>query len=169
MRRILVLAAACFAPGVYAQQGAPPPPRCDAPIYRQFDFWIGAWNVTNPAGMKVGESSITKEESGCLVVEHWIGSRGVGGQSYNFYDPASRKWRQVWVAPSEQTDYSGALNDRGEMVLEGVSQLAGGATQRSRGTWTANPDGTVRQRFEDWDPKKKAWSESFNGLYTRKG
>jgi hypothetical protein len=169
MRWIVTLAAACFAADAVAQQGAPPPTRCDAPIYRQFDFWIGEWGVTDPAGKKVGESSITREAAGCLIVEHWKGASGVSGQSYNFYDPGSGKWRQVWVAPSEETDYIGALNHRGEMVLEGVSQLAGGATQKSRGTWTINQDGTVRQRFEDWDSKTKAWSETFNGLYVRKG
>ena len=169
MRLIWLLLAGCGAPAALAQQSAPPPARCEAPVYRQFDFWIGDWSVTNPAGKRVGESSITREETGCLIVEHWKGASGVGGQSYNFYDPSTKSWRQVWVAPSEETDYSGALNEKGEMVLEGVSQLAAGATQKSRGTWTANRDGTVRQRFEDCDPKTKVWSESFNGLYTRKG
>jgi hypothetical protein len=169
MRLIFVLGVVCLAPSALAQQSAAPPPRCEAPIYHQFDFWIGEWTVTNPAGQKVGESSITREEAGCLIVEHWKSGKGNAGQSYNFYDPAAKKWRQVWVAPSELTDYSGALNAGGEMVLEGLSQQAGGATQKSRGTWTANKDGTVRQRFSEWDPKKKAWVESFNGLYARTG
>ena len=143
-----------------AQQPGPPPNWCDAPASRQFDFWIGDWTVTNPAGVKVGDSSITREEKGCLIVEHWMSARGNIRQSYNFYDPQTKAWRQVWVAASEMTDYSGALNDKGEMVLEGVSRLAGGQTQKSRGTWTANKDGTVRQRFEDWDPKAKSWQET---------
>ena len=169
MKSGLVLAAMVLSsPAALAQQGAAPPPRCEAPVYRQFDFWIGEWTVTNPAGKKVGESSITREEAGCLIVEHWKSASGNAGQSYNFYDPAGKRWRQVWASPSELTDYSGALNGSGEMVLEGVSQQAGGATQRSRGTWIAYKDGTVRQRFSEWDPKKKAWVESFNGLYTRK-
>src|ERR1700753_2816621 len=114
--------------------------RCEAAVYHQFDFWIGEWTVTNPAGKKVGESSVTREESGCLIVEHWKSAAGNAGQSYNFYDPAAREWRQVWFAPTELTDYRGALKPNGEMVLEGLSQLAGGATQKSRGAWTANKD-----------------------------
>ena len=146
-----------------------PPPRCVDPVYRQFDFWIGRWEVTNLKGVKVGDSEITREEDGCLIVEHWTSASGNHGQSYNFYDAGRKVWRQVWVAPGEMTDYAGSLNAKGEMALDGVSQQSGGHTQKSRGLWTANADGTVTQNFKVWDPGKKAWVEDFTGIYSRKG
>ena len=33
-----------------------------------------------------------------MVHEHWKGSRGGTGQSFNFYDRGDRKWHQVWIA-----------------------------------------------------------------------
>lgn len=145
-----------------------PPPRCEGFVYRQFDFWVGEWDVFNPAGQKIGESSVTREEAGCLIVEHWRSKTGGQGQSYNFFDPSREQWRQVWISAVELTDYAGNLNSKGEMVLEGDLQQAGGYAGRSRGIWTANSDGSVRQRFENYDTAKSAWSENFNGLYKRK-
>jgi hypothetical protein len=175
MRTLLFLAALAGAPA-FAQptqpsqpaQPAPPPPRCDTSVYRQFDFWIGEWEVFDKTGQKIGDSSVTKEEAGCLLVERWKSARGNNGQSYNFVDPSRGQWRQVWVSPTELTDYAGNLNAQGEMVMEGDLQQVGGYGGRSRGTWTANPDGTVRQRFEGWDSAKSDWVENFNGLYKRK-
>ena len=48
-------------------------------------------------------------------------------------------------------------------------QQAGGYGGRSRGTWTKNAAGSVRQRFETYDTGKSDWVESFNGLYKKKG
>lgn len=152
-----------------AQEPAPTPPaRCEKSVYRQFDFWIGEWDVFNPTGEKVGESSITREEAGCLIVEHWRSAKGGQGQSYNFFDPSRGQWRQVWISAAEPTDYAGNLNANGEMVLEGDLQQAGGYSGRSRGTWTANADGSVRQRFETYDTASGSWAENFNGLYRKK-
>src|SRR6185503_8968589 len=44
-----------------------------------------------------GTNQVTLEESGCVVHEHWIGSKGGTGQSFNFYDRADRKWHQLWI------------------------------------------------------------------------
>jgi hypothetical protein len=153
---------------------AAPPPRCVAKIYHQFDFWIGEWEVFAPGkdgkglGPKIGESSVTQEEAGCLLIEHWRGGKGANGQSYNFYDVMRKAWRQVWASPTELTDYAGALDAKGQMVLEGVSQQAQGSQQRSRGTWTANADGTVTQNFKSYDAKTKAWTDNFTGIYRKK-
>lgn len=168
MNRMLTIAALAATPACAQTPAPPPPPRCEAAVYRQFDFWIGEWDVFNPGGDKIGESSVTREEAGCLIVERWKSAKGNSGQSYNFYDPSRGQWRQVWLSASELTDYAGAFNARGEMVLEGDLQVIGGYGGRSRGTWTANPDGSVRQRFESYDSGKSAWVENFNGLYRRK-
>jgi hypothetical protein len=156
------------APACAQAPASAPPPRCETSAYHQFDFWIGEWDVFNPAGQKIGESAITREEAGCLIVEHWKSAKGGQGQSYNFFDPSRGQWRQVWVSAGELTDYAGNPNAKGEMVLEGDLQQAGGYGGRSRGTWTANADGTVRQRFENYDTAKSDWVENFNGLYRRK-
>src|ERR1051326_7600902 len=72
---------------------------CTAPEHRQFDFWVGEWEVTDSGGTTaIGANSVTREESGCLIHEHWRGGKGGTGQSFNFYDRQGRHWEQVWVA-----------------------------------------------------------------------
>ncbi len=56
---------------------APPPAPCQGPEHRQFDFWIGHWDVYGPAGKKVGENLIEAFANGCGLAEHWTGSGGV--------------------------------------------------------------------------------------------
>lgn len=69
------------------------------PEARQFDFWIGEWNVQDTkSGYPVGQSSIQLVAGDCLILENWT-ALGVpnNGKSMNYYDPQTRKWEQVWV------------------------------------------------------------------------
>ena len=93
-----IVLAAATAGSTLAQDKAPPPPPCTDAQFRVFDFWAGAWDVYNANGKKAGDNTITIEEGGCLLVEHWAGAGGGTGQSYNFVDRATGKWRQVWVS-----------------------------------------------------------------------
>src|SRR5436190_24339821 len=72
--------AATTAPGTDAASGSPAPaapaaaspapPRCDAPEYRQFDFWAGEWDVTSAAnGSAAGTNSVTRTLDGCVLQE----------------------------------------------------------------------------------------------------
>jgi hypothetical protein len=139
------------------------PPRCDTPEYRQFDFWVGQWDVTS-GGQPAGRNLITLEEDGCVVHEHWTGALGGTGQSFNFYDRADGRWHQVWVSNSGNIlSLSGGLAD-GALVLEG-ERSEGGRTVRHRLSFRANADGTVRQLWEASADGGTTWSTSFDGLY----
>lgn len=147
---------------------APAPPSCDADEYRQFDFWLGTWNVTGPNGQQAGVNEITSEENGCLLVERWKGAGGGTGQSYNFYDPGLQKWRQVWVALGATIDYSGGLTETGSMKLTGeIAYRNSGLIAPFTGEWTLNEDGTVTQHFEQQNAETGEWQPWFTGVYTR--
>ena len=60
---------------------------------------------------------------------------------------------------------SGAFKD-GSMVLAGERTLQGAAVS-DRITWTPNPDGTVRQHWEQSRDGGLGWGTVFDGLYTR--
>ncbi len=79
----------------------PSPPRpqkaCAATEFRQFDFWLGDWKVTDPKGDVAGTNRITLEMDGCVLHEHWVGSKGGNGESFNIYDGATKQWHQTWV------------------------------------------------------------------------
>ncbi|MEZ5920564.1 MAG: hypothetical protein R3C60_04345 [Parvularculaceae bacterium] len=148
-----------------AQKPAPP---CQEPLFRQFDFWAGDWDVFNQKGDKIGENKITIEEYGCLLVEHWVSPNGITGQSYNYVDLSDRRWRQVWVAGGGTIDYKGGLDDEGSMVLDGFRAPPSGSLVPYRGMWTPNEDGTVTQRFFIKSADGEEWTEAFNGTYRRK-
>ena len=67
----LVIAMSALGPRATNAQGAPTPPTCDAPEHRQFDFWVGEWEVRDPSGQVVGTNAISRSYDGCLLVERW--------------------------------------------------------------------------------------------------
>lgn len=161
--RLHILLASLLAAGASAtaQETTAPDP-CGGEAFKQFDFWLGEWNVTTPDGTLAGENLITSEENGCLVLERWRSAGGGTGQSYNYFNPATEKWRQVWIS-------QGGLTETGTMRLEGtITYVATGQQAPFTGEWTPNEDGTVTQYFEQYDAETDQWNPWFTGLYTRK-
>ena len=153
-----------------AAAAAPAPAPCSAPERRQFDFWLGAWDVTGPKGKVVGHSRIESILGGCTIAEHWSSTTGDGandGKSYNLYNADLKRWEQFWVdASGSRLMLSGGLVD-GKMVLEGRQDLPAkdGVHRRERITWTPNADGSVRQLWESSTDEGKSWTVAFDGLY----
>lgn len=144
-------------------------PACAGDLYRQFDFWLGTWDVKGPNGQVAGVNRITLEEGGCLLVERWTGAGGGTGQSYNFVDRDTGKWTQVWVSNGFTIDYSGGLNEDGAMVLKGRIAYAGRPENNGpfKGQWTLREDGTVEQTFHQLNPENGEWVPWFTGIYTK--
>ena len=143
------------------------PPCADGP-FRQFDFWVGEWDVRDAEGKTAGVNRIASEENGCVLVERWNSAAGGHGQSYNYYDPAAGKWKQLWVGLGILLHMEGGLVD-GSMRLEGPLQyLKEGRRTTLRGTWSKLPDGRVRQHFEESEDGGKSWTTWFDGYYTHR-
>ena len=142
-----------------AQSAAVANSRCAGPSYRQFDFWIGKWNVYTPDGNKVGENVIEPIAGGCALLEHWTAAtKGFTGKSLNSFDASDGQWHQTWVdASGSRLDIAGVGGD-GKMTL---------ASKTQRITWTANADGSVRQLWESWDAATNAWTTAFDGRYVK--
>jgi hypothetical protein len=149
--------------GLHAADAAAP---CSAAEHRQFDFWVGEWQVHKKDGSVAGINRIDREFGGCVVHEHYLTGRGYSGESFNIYDSSRKVWHQTWV------DSSGLLLTLeghligSNMVLEGKNRQSDGSEIKQRITWSPNADGTVRQLWESTDPKGQ-WVVSFDGLYTK--
>ena len=132
---------------------------------RDFDFWIGEWDVFGPQGKQAGTNSITQLLDGGAIAEHWHGTGGVEGHSINAYDAKTDRWHQTWVdSTGGFLLLDGGLVD-GSMVLEGSEPGTDGAPpQRQRITWTPGPDG-VRQHWETSDDDGTSWQTAFDGRY----
>ena len=148
----------------FAQAPAPPP--CSAPEAKQFDFWIGDWDVFTPDGKLAGTNRIARLY-GCVLHESWKNAK-VEGQSFNTFDPDRGVWHQTWV------DSTGSLLvieggfRAGSMVLSDAT-LPGkkDAKQVNEITWTPNAAGTVRQHWRVSADGGKTWTTSFDGKYVR--
>jgi hypothetical protein len=150
-----------------AAHAAAPVGPCDAPAHRQFDFWLGNWEVRTPDGKLAGTNHIERKYGGCMLHERYTTQRGYKGESLNIYDASRKVWHQTWV------DSEGTLLLL-EGALRGTSMVMTGRTvgekrriTQHRITWTPNADGSVRQHWESADEKGK-WSTAFDGRYTRK-
>ena len=138
---------------------------CEAPEHRQFDFWLGQWEVRTPDGTPVGRNRIERRHGGCVLHEAYVTDRGYAGESVNVWDASRRVWHQTWV------DNQGTLllldgGLRGtSMVMEGKTRDTAGTVTRHRITWTPNADGSVRQHWESTDATGK-WTTAFDGRYT---
>jgi tetratricopeptide (TPR) repeat protein len=133
---------------------------------RDFDFWVGTWDVRLADGTLVGRNRITKQDGGCTILESWEGNGGMTGTSLNYYQPSRDQWRQLWVGSNGTLiDISGGVND-GVMHLEGtIEYVAQDRIEAFRGTWTVLEDGRVRQHFEEFNLVAQAWQTWFDGYY----
>ncbi|MEP6678667.1 MAG: hypothetical protein ABJB78_05170 [Betaproteobacteria bacterium] len=59
------------------------PPGCTAAAHRQFDFWLGDWDVTDAKGKTAGRNRIVSLHDGCVLQESWSGTGGFSGTSLN--------------------------------------------------------------------------------------
>jgi hypothetical protein len=136
--------------------------------FREFDFWIGTWDVHTADGRLAGRNVIESAHRGCVLIENWSGAGGSTGTSMNYFDAAADGWVQVWTdAGGSQITIRGGLTDAG-MLLEGLIHYASsGITAPFRGLWTAQPDGRVRQFFEQSNDGGETWEPWFEGYYSR--
>ena len=118
---------------------------CGGPENRQFDFWVGDWQVHKPDGSFAGMNRVTLEYGGCVVHEHYATGRGYSGESLNIYDAGRKVWHQTWVDDSGLLLILEGHWDGRNMVLEGIGAGVDGALTKQRITWSPSPDGSVRQ------------------------
>jgi hypothetical protein len=142
-----------------APQAASP---CASPEHRQFDFWIGEWEVTLPDGRVAGHNRITPILGGCALREEWTGAKGNQGTSLNAWDADARRWRQTWVDQSGTVLLLAGAFEGGKMVLQ-----SGDGASRQRITWTPMNDGRVRQLWDSSSDGGRTWKVEFDGTYKK--
>jgi tetratricopeptide (TPR) repeat protein len=141
---------------------------CRSPEYRQFDFWVGDWDVQDPAGNVVGHNLVTLEQDGCLIVEHWTASGGVQtGTSFNYYDIRDRRWHQLYLDNSGNAGafpaMAGELKDSKMVLLTNEPNAP-----ISRWTWYTLAPNKVRQMAEQSTDNQKTWQITWDSVYVKK-
>jgi hypothetical protein len=152
--------------GSSATANEKPKSGCSEVEARQFDFWIGHWNVAEK-DKPAGTNTIERILEGCALIENWSSAQGGSGKSLNFFDRADGKWHQTWIDASGGALFLSGRFENGTMRMEGERPAEGKqAASRHRITWTPLAGGKVRQLWESSPIGKEAWAVQFDGLYT---
>lgn len=141
------------------------PAFCSGPEYRQFDFWIGDWDVLETGKREVAaRTRVARILDGCFLREDCESTNGLKGQSFSLYDASRRMWHQSWATNKGQLlTIEGRLKD-GEMVLSGAERTADGAERLVRGTWKPI-NGGVRETAVSSLDGGKTWQLWFDLVF----
>jgi hypothetical protein len=157
------------APGA-ATPARAPTPCADAPERHRFDFWIGEWEVTTPAGGHAGSSSVQSVSGGCALLENWTSAGGGQGKSLNAFNPAVGQWQQYWIGQDGNPTEFRASSWVGTSIVFRAHVAAVGAapTTEQRLTFTPVDAGTVRQLGETSTDGGTTWKTTYDFVYHRK-
>jgi hypothetical protein len=173
MRVLLVLLAVLVSQPASAQKkrafaAGPKAPPCSSAAYRQFDFWVGEWEVQTPKGTPAGENKVEKILEGCALRESWTSADGSHGSSLSSYDSPAARWTQTFVDDLGMVlVLDGEFKD-GKMVLSGRRASARGTGMLNRIVWQKLEGDRLRQRWEQSSDEGRNWTLLFEGIYTRK-
>lgn len=164
-------------PQAVVPPAAPAPPPCSTPEFKQFDFWLGEWELEgkSPVPNKPNEfttgrhkNTITKTFDGCVIQENFDDLNGFHGMSVSTYDTTLGKWKQTWVDNTgTYIDTIGEFKD-GKMVLQRKLVNARGIPVIQRMTFS-----NIKPDSFDWDweasrDEGKTWVLAWKIHYVRK-
>jgi hypothetical protein len=136
--------------------------------YRQFDFWVGEWDVF--AGkQKVGYNNVKMLQQGCVIEENWEGAAGGGtGKSLNFYNPVTHKWHQSYMGSGGDNWMMEGEYKEGSLRYEGSIYTPGGGQVLVHMTFVNLEPGKVRQWAETSADGGKTWKTTWDATYVRR-
>jgi len=138
-------------------------------LYRQFDFWIGDWDVYGIKGAKAGESHIALMLDSCIIYENWQSTGRYAGKSFNTYNRAIQHWQQTWVDDKGGlTEYFGNFaGNKMTLVTKPFSFSKDTMAIRKMTFYNLSP-ATVRQHGEISKDGGKTWTTEFDLEYRRR-
>ena len=176
MTRLLavVLPALLIVPTLFSQQPSPQPDPCAAKQQKQFEFWVGEWDLTWP-GQKAGEmghgtNSIRRIMDGCVVQENFSGgeSMHLRGTSVSTFDARSGLWKQTWVDnEGGYLDFVGDFKD-GQMILRREFTRQDGVKVMQRMVWKNITSSEMDWSWEASTDGGKTWKVNWPIHYKRR-
>jgi len=143
---------------------------CEDGEFRQFDFWIGDWDVASAAdGVHRGSSHVAKEMDGCVIWENWTSAGGpYFGKSYNTWNVNLKRWEQYWVdnAGGVIFFHGGIKDGVMDYWTDDVPQPSGGTLRRHLEFFNLGPD-KVRQFSQGSKDGGKTWQVEYDFIYTK--
>jgi hypothetical protein len=142
---------------------------CGSAEYRQFDFWVGDWDVSD---VKQPDSVVARARvelilGRCALLETYDGKNGLSGQSFSMYDSGRRVWHQSWVTNRGQLLVIEGRLEGDRMVLSGPFPVPSGKPGLIRGIWYVIQDG-VRETAETSEDGGKSWKPLFDLVFRKR-
>ena len=159
---VVVLAAG----SAHAQVPASP---CAAPEARQFDFWVGTWDLTWDGGE--GTNTVTRVLGDCIVHEQFatenMGGGPYRGWSVSAYGPQPGVWRQTWVdSQGGYLDFTGGWQED-RMVMQRET-TRNGEPLLQRMTWYNITDDALDWDWESSSDGGETWTLNWRIHYSRR-
>ena len=137
---------------------------------REFDFWLGEWDVyVTGTQQHTGHSLIQMVSGGCAILENWD-SPASTGKSINFIDPNTNKWKQSWSGSytnGNQEFTNGEYRDSAIHFDFETKDAQGNKIIGSFIFYNQGPN-QVRQFSETSSDNGKTWTTNYDFTYIRK-
>lgn len=146
-----------------------PPPPCSAPEFRQFDFWVGEWDLSWPDSGR-GVNVVTIELDSCVIEENFttLDEAPFRGHSVSTYDKNTNQWHQTWVDNTgAYLDFFGGWRDS-TMILSRIAADTSGGSFMQRMVWHDITPNSLEWNWERSDDHGKTWRLLWGVLYQRK-
>jgi hypothetical protein len=147
---------------------------CTVPQQKQFEFWVGEWDLTwpgqKPNEVDHGTNLIKRIMDGCVVQENFSGgdSMAMRGTSLSTFDTRANKWKQTWVDnQGGYLDFVGEFKD-GQMILQREGVRPDGTKVLQRMVWKNITTGEFDWSWEASLDGGKTWQVNWPIHYKRK-
>lgn len=153
------------------------PAPCSSQEARQFDFWLGEWDLSWPAEQTGGEGDergtgtnhIERLFGDCAIEENFAtDDGGFQGHSVSVYDSAAGIWRQTWVdSAGAYLSFTGNL-DGEVMELRTEPVERDGQTVVSRMIFTDITPDSLEWAWQGSRDGGESWADQWNISYRRR-
>jgi hypothetical protein len=146
---------------------------CESLEARQFDFWLGEWDLTWPAeqtGGGAGEigratNSISQMFGDCVIEENFaFADDSFLGHSVSVYDARAGMWRQTWV--DNQGGYLMFVGSYDGETMELRTPEVEGAVQRM--VFSNIADDSLNWDWQGSRDGGATWNDLWNIKYKRR-
>ncbi len=149
---------------------------CSSEGARQFDFWVGEWDLAWPAEQAggdpgetmTGHNSISRMFGDCVIEENFTTADGsFRGHSVSVYDTKAEVWRQTWVdSAGAYLSFTGGMS-AGRMVLATDPVEDGGRVTINRMVFADITPDSIEWSWQRSTDGGSTWTDLWNISYRR--
>ena len=163
---VLLIIVILYLPGVIRAQQAP----CSTEQHRQFDFWVGDWEVMNQDDQVIGHSKVELILNDCVIFENWQSANpGYAGKSLNYFNRSTNKWNQKWIDTNGiPIEFEGVFNKQDQaLYYTATTKDREGKEVLNKLSFYKKSKDYVNQIWEQSIDKGKTWTTVFDGHYKK--